>query len=263
MSQRYYAGPTPRRGPSPYVTGLAWLMAALAIGLQIAFPLVEADVQDELAVATVVAFFLASVIHASARHGGVGFLLVGVVVPALGWVAEQLGVRTGYPFGEYVYGDVLGPMLLDVPVVVPLAWAMMAYPTYVAVSALTPSRWWQALIGGWSLMAWDIFLDPMMIDLGGWSWVGVETTLPGIPEIPLQNYAGWFLVGTIITAVLTWLPRGHASTGQPATLYLWVYVSSVIGNAVFFDRPEVAWIGGIAMGLVALPFAWRVWDGRT
>jgi len=70
-------------------------------------------------------------------------------------------------------------------------------------------------------------------------------------------------VGVIITALLTLLPPPRASVSQPATLYLWVYASSVVGNAVFFDRPHVAWIGAVAMGVVAVPFAWRVWDGRT
>jgi putative membrane protein len=45
-------------------------------------------------------------------------------------------------------------------------------------------------------------------------------------------------------------------------LYLWVYVSSVGAAALFFDRPGVAIVGGVAMGLVALPFAWRLWLER-
>lgn len=262
MSQRYYAGPAPRRGPSRTVMGLAWLLAALTVGLQIAFPLVDEVSQADLAIATVLAFFLASVVHASARYGALGLLMVGLVVPAVGLGAEALGVRSEYLFGEYVYGDALGQTLFDVPIVVPLAWAMMAYPTYIVASSLAKSRWWIALIGGWSMMAWDIFLDPMMIELNGWTWLSTKSSLPGLPEVPLQNYAGWFLVGAIITALLSVLTVPRASKTQPATLYLWVYFSSVIGAAFFFDRTAVAWIGGIAMGLVAFPFAWRAWDQR-
>jgi len=263
MSLHYYSGPTARHGPSPLVTGLAWAFAALAIGLQIAFPLVDAESQTTLAIATVIAFYLASVIHAGASYGVTGVLLVGAAVPALGLLAEAVGVRTGMPFGDYTYGDALGAMVLDVPIVVPLAWAMMAYPTFIVASTLAVSRWWIALIGGWSLMAWDIFLDPMMVELDGWHWLTDRSALPGIPGIPLQNYAGWFVVGSIIIGVLTVLPRSHVSIAQPASLYLWVFASSVLGSVVFFDRPGAGWIGGIAMGVVALPFAWRVWDHRT
>ena len=243
--------------------GLAWLLAAGTVGLQIAFPLADEASRADLAIATVLVFFLASVVHSAARYGALGVLMVGIVVPAVGLVAEAIGVRTEYLFGEYVYSDVLGPTLFDVPFIVPLAWAMMAYPTYVVVSSLVSSRWWVALIGGWSLMAWDIFLDPMMLDLGGWTWLSTKSSIPALPDIPLQNFAGWFLVGTLITGLLTVLAVPRASKTQPATLYLWVYVSSVLGAAIYFDRPAVAWIGGVSMGLVALPFAWRAWTQRT
>jgi putative membrane protein len=231
--------------------------------LQVAFPLVDEASRADLATATVLVFFLASVVHSAARYGALGVLMVGVVVPAVGLVAESIGVRTEYLFGEYVYGDVLRPMLFDAPVIVPLAWAMMAYPTFIVASSLTTSRWWAALIGGWSLMAWDIFLDPMMLDLGGWTWLSTKSSVPGLPDIPLQNFAGWLLVGTVSTALLTVLAVPRASKKQPATLYLWVYVSSVVGATFYFDRPSVAWIGGISMGLVAVPFAWRAWAQRT
>ncbi len=44
---------------------------------------------------------------------------------------------------------------------------------------------------------------------------------------------------------------------MPALLYLWTYVSSVLLNAFFVDRPGVAIWGGIVMGLVAIPYAYR------
>ena len=36
----------------------------------------------------------------------------------------------------------------------------------------------------------------------------------------------------------------------------------LIANLVFFDRPWVALYGGIAMGAVAIPYAWVLWVGR-
>ena len=40
----------------------------------------------------------------------------------------------------------------------------------------------------------------------------------------------------------------------PYALFLWTYASSVLANAVFFGRPGVALVGGVVMGVVALPF---------
>ena len=140
---------------------------------------------------------------------------------------------------------------------------MMAYPAYVAASTmLRGARWLIPVLTAWSLMAWDVFLDPMMVDLGAWRWTTTTPELPGIPGIPLSNYAGWFAVGIVIGIVLLALPARRASAGQPATLYLWVYLSSVLGSAVFFDRPGPAIVGGIAMGLVASRSSWRLWVDR-
>ncbi len=181
----------------------------------------------------------------------------------MGGAPNESGSTTGVPFGEYEYTDALGPLLGGVPVIVPLAWAMMGYPAYVAASTLVSrARWLVPVVTAWSLMAWDFFLDPMMVELGAWRWTTTTPDLPGIPDIPLTNYAGWFGVGLVIGLVLMAIPARGVSRAQPATLYLWVYSSSVLASAVFFDRTGPAIVGGITMGLVALPFAWRLWVDR-
>lgn len=262
MSQHHYTGPVPRHSPALLGALTAWALALVTVGLQIWFPLVAVGDRVWLTTVTVIVFFLAGVVHASVYRGWVGFVLVGLVIPLVGFAAEYSGIKSGWPFGDYAYTDVLRPAVLGVPVVAPLAWAMMAYPTFVAASHLAHRRWVVALIGGWSLMAWDIFLEPMMIELNAWTWKLTEPSLPGLPGVPLLNYAGWFVVGTSMVALLTMLPRERVGIAQPAALYLWVYISSVVGGAVFFERPEVALIGGVAMGVVALPFAWRLWEYR-
>lgn len=262
MSLRNYSGPAPRYRPAPFVMGVAWALAAVTVALQIAFPLIDEDQRPSLAAATVLVFYLASVVHASACHRWRGLVVVGLVVPIIGWTVERIGSTTGVPFGDYSYTDALGPQLFGVPAVIPLAWAMMAYPAHVAASTITWRRWLVPLLTAWSLMAWDLFLDPMMVDLDAWRWSTTSPALPGIDGIPAVNFAGWFAAGLVIGAVLLALPSRQAPVGQPALLYLWVYVSSVLGAAVFFGDPGPALVGGIAMGLVALPFLWRLWVDR-
>ena len=43
----------------------------------------------------------------------------------IGWTAEAIGSKTGFPFGAYHYTDRLQPQLLGVPLLIPLAWLMM------------------------------------------------------------------------------------------------------------------------------------------
>jgi putative membrane protein len=173
---------------------------------------------------------------------------------------EAVGVRTGLPFGEYAYTGTLGPQVLGVPAVVPLAWAMMAWPALVVARTLARTGPGTVLLGGIALAAWDVFLDPQMVSAGHWRWADPDPGLPLVPGIPLTNYAGWVLVSVLMVGALhRLLPVAHRPGEVPsapaAALYLWVYGSSVLAHAVFFGLPGSAVVGGIVMGLVAVPFA--------
>jgi hypothetical protein len=111
-------------------------------------------------------------------------------------------VRTGLPFGSYDYTGTLGAEILGVPLVVPLAWTMMAYPALLVARRLAAGRVAVAVVGAWALTAWDVFLDPQMVDAGHWTWAHPRPSLPGVDGIPLSNFAGWFLVSLVLLAVL-------------------------------------------------------------
>src|SRR5664279_3441727 len=69
-------------------------------------------------------------------HAAVFFVLSAVV----SWLFEQSGVSTGAVYGPYHYTDVLGPKLGDVPILIPGAWFMMIYPSYVIAGLLVDGR---------------------------------------------------------------------------------------------------------------------------
>jgi putative membrane protein len=178
-------------------------------------------------------------------------------------LAEAIGVTTGFPFGHYAYTDKLGPQLIGVPLVIPLAWAMMAYPALLAGRRLASPRMSRILISAWALASWDLFLDPQMVDAGQWRWADPSPALPGISGIPVTNFLGWLAVSIILMAILdALLPDRPADDALPATLYLWTYASSVLAAAVFFERPGVALVGGVAMGVVAIPYGYSLWRTR-
>ncbi len=230
-------------------------LAALVVLLQVAYPLTGGRARDLLTITTVCVFFLASTSHALAARGpGWTAAFVGVTC-GLGLLAEAVGTATGVPFGEYAYADSLGPRLLDVPLVIPLAWAMFGYPALLVGQRLARGPVGATLVGGLALASWDLFLDPMMVGDGHWAFADPSPSLPGSPGIPLSNYAGWLLVAVLMMALLQLLPRRPADDRQPAALFLWTYVGSVVANAVFLGRPLVALTGGLGMGLVAVPFA--------
>lgn len=248
----------------------AWTLAGAAVLSQVAYPLVAGPGRAPLTVMSVGLFFLASVTHAVASCGARWAAAFVAVAAGTGLAVEAVGVRSGLPFGDYSYAGSLGPKVLGVPWVVPLAWAMMAYPALVAGRRLGGSdRWLVALLGGWVLASWDVFLDPQMVAAGHWSWAHPTPALPEVPGVPLTNYAGWLVTAVVLIALLHRLPRApraparRADDRVPALLLLWTYASQLLANIAFFHRPGVAMAGGLLMGAVVVPYAVSLSRGRS
>jgi putative membrane protein len=223
------------------------VLAVLTVLLQVAYPLVHGTSRAHLTVATVLCFFAASTAHALQQRGAAWtgrFLLVTV---GGGLAVEALGVATGVPFGTYEYGDQLGPTVLGVPLVVPLAWAMFAYPAHTAGLRLGH----RVLATGWAIAAWDLFLDPQMVHERYWTW---DDPHPGLNGIPLSNHLAWLVVALVMAALL---PARPADDRIPLALLLWVWGSSVLANLAFFHRPGVALAGGVGMAVVGAPLVAR------
>ncbi|MCO1660347.1 carotenoid biosynthesis protein [Pseudonocardia humida] len=245
--------------PARTVPGwVCWALVAAAVLVQIVYPLTTDPLRTRVTVVSVVVFAAASLADVARRHGARGVLVLLGVAGGGGLVAEAVGVGTGFPFGDYAYAATLGAQVLGVPVVVPLAWVMMAWPALVVGRALGRGPVSVVVLGGAALAAWDLFLDPQMVDAGHWSWTHPTPALPLVPGVPLTNYAGWLLVALLMVAALhraLGAAVDRTPSGPAAALYLWTYGSSVLAHLVFFDLPGSALVGGLGMGLVALPFA--------
>ena len=235
------------------------VLVGLTVLAQIAYPLVGGGARNGLTVATVVLGFAAAVSHAVVTRGTRTAVVLVLTTAGGGLLVEATGTATGVPFGEYAYSDSLGPAVLGVPWVIPLAWTMMAWPAWLVAGRLI-AGWPRVLVSGWALASWDLFLDPQMVDAGHWTWSSPGVALPGVPGIPVSNYAGWLLVAVVMSAFLHLLvPDGDAPRAAPMLgFYLWTYASSVLAHAAFFGLPASAAWGALGMGLVAIPLAARL-----
>lgn len=112
--------------------------------------------------------------------------------------SELVGTGTGWPFGAYVYGDALGPKVLDrVPIAIPLSWFSLGLTSYwlarIVLDRLGADTTGPAAIalGVWLFVVWDLALDPAMahpaMPLRFWTW---HETGPYL-GMPLRNFAGW------------------------------------------------------------------------
>lgn len=236
---------------------LPWALTGASILAQIAWILVPAGQRQVVTTVVVVLFTSASVAHAWQQFGGRWTVIFSAIAAGYGLGIELLGSKTGFPFGSYGYSSDLQPQILGVPLIVPLAWLMMAYPALVLARSVTAR--WVVPLAAVGLTTWDFFLDPQMVGEGYWVWETTSPDLPGIPGIPLQNYAGWLLGTLILMAALDRLPRAEIDLGVPLVLYTWMWIGGIVANAFFLDRLGVAVVGGLGMAILGLPalMRWR------
>jgi uncharacterized membrane protein len=223
---------------------------------QIAIPLTSDDATVELLSSLVVVAFFATSLALAVERWGAGRALgaAGFVVVAT-LVVERVGSTTGFPFGEYDYTGALEPTVAGVPAIVPLAWFAMGVPALEVGRRITRSRPAAVVLGALALAAWDLFLDPQMVDAGYWEWEA-DGAYHGIPP---SNYAGWIGVGLVVLAVVDRI-RTPPTTPTAGTalvgLYTWWAVMNTIGFIVFFGEPVVGVVGGVGMGALTV-LAWR------
>ena len=208
MSVRVYRGGYSKRSSKSFFLKSATISAILSIASQVLYPISNKELQSFLTFFIVIIFSLTSLLHAIGSHGFkfAGIWIASTYIFAL--VAESIGVRTAWPFGSYYYSDALGVKLFEVPLIVPLAWCMFSYPLLIVSRRL--SLQWTPLIFGWGLMAWDLFLDPIMVDAEKWFWNSTDRSaleIPGVTGIPLSNAAGWLLCGVLLGALLNQTDR--------------------------------------------------------
>ena len=137
-------------------------------------------------------------------HGSIAYRLRGIVVfmvlcLGIGTLFESLSLRTGFPFGHYYFTDLMGPKLLQLPVLLALAYVGMGYLSWVVGLLILGHRSEPLygrrvvllpLIASFVMVAWDLSMDPVWTNIDhAWVWKN------GGPYfgVPVSNFLGWYL----------------------------------------------------------------------
>jgi uncharacterized membrane protein len=128
-----------------------------------------------------------------------------------GFGFEVLGVNTGFPFGDYSYGMVLGPKLLGTPIIIGVNWLLITWTSNAVLQRFFKDKpfWLLLMLGALLPTMIDVIIEPVAIQLGFWAWTD------GWP--PLQNYLGWFGVSLLIALAYR---RRMRDDDNPATLFV-------------------------------------------
>jgi uncharacterized membrane protein len=180
------------------LTGVTWVLFAAVLYLIASEGLQHwVDLPGLGNVGFTLVFMSFAAVHCAGCAGwkrtGLFFILTAVI----SYVLEEVGVRTGEVYGPYHYSDMLGPKLGHVPVLIPLAWFMMVYPSWVVARSLLRGVEARSvkglvalsLVAAMVMTAWDTVMDPPMAAAGNWTWEQGGAYF----GVPFQNYFGWFL----------------------------------------------------------------------
>jgi putative membrane protein len=142
-------------------------------------------------------------------------------VSPVAWVAEVTSTRTGFPFGLYHYtGLTRGQEIFvaDVPLMDPLSFAFLTYAAFCLARGVLRGRRVPpaglALTTGVLMVILDLVIDPVAVLGERWFLGSVFAWAePGIFfGVPLTNFAGWLIVGTVGTRLF--LGRGVGPTDR-------------------------------------------------
>lgn len=120
------------------------------------------------------------------RKGEGRYIMAFVLLFTLGMAVEILGVQSGFPFGEYSYGEVLGPKLAGVSLIIGINWFYLVVCAVGASMLLFRKKWMVILIAPLLLTGMDMLIEPVAIALDYWQW--------GAVDVPMSNYIAWYLV---------------------------------------------------------------------
>lgn len=151
---------------------------------------------------------------------------------------ESFAIATGWPYSNFVYGDVLGNLKVFglVPWTVSLSWVPIFFFSLVLVSRFGIKRMWlKILIGAILMTTFDLILDPGATALGFWVWE-IQGWYYGVP---LMNFFGWMVTSIIAFAGFYLLFSNHKQIDN--NIAYWLSLSGFWSLAFWIGIS--AWLG--------------------
>lgn len=154
------------------------------------------------------------------------YLIPLTVAFAVGMLVEIIGVSTGVVFGEYQYGNGLGPKVAGVPWIIGINWALLVFITYDISKTLNQSIWVRSAIGASLMVLLDFAMEHVAPVFDYWEFEG------GMAG-PI-NYVAWWVVAFILHAVFNrFEPKGNP------TYSAHLFVVQLIFFVYFYARTAI------------------------
>jgi len=165
-----------------------------------------------------------ALVHGGIRYGMRGMMVFSAVCLGVGGVSESLSLRTGFPFGHYFFTGLMGPKVLDLPILLVLAYLGIGYCSWV--------------LGRLIMLAWDLSMDAIWATLDrAWIWRDGGSFF----GVPWSNFAGWYLTAFVFYLAFALYCRAYPAERAIDSPGYWrvavlLYLVCALGNLLVF-RP--------------------------
>lgn len=156
------------------------------------------------------------------RRGIVAIIALGVFA----LIIETIGIYTGFPYSTFEYTMPFGYKLLGTtPWTVCIAWSPLVIGAWLLAQIWFKPYWARFLAYLGILVCTDIVLDPGAVARGLWKYTNGGLWY----DVPLQNFVGWIISGTIAYVILKLVLKPvPLSDGVAVSEYLWIGSLSLI-----------------------------------
>ena len=246
---------------------VSMVFLALFIYSSVIFPILEdsislPEIPGGIGIKTIF-MLIFSLFHAWYMIGWKKTLVFFVITAGVSWGYEQVGVETGLIYGDYHYTDYLGYKMGHVPIIIPLAWFMMIYPSYIIANMifskkplLNQNKISQiivlSLLSAIVMTAWDFVVDPYFSGpmVNAWTWEKGGAYF----GIPIHNFFGWILTTFSIYLIYRifeskTMPFENKLPNYSVILPVFAYGLMLMANLIPGEPPELQIIGPIIMGI--------------
>jgi uncharacterized membrane protein len=206
------------------------------------------------------------------------------VVYLIAGTFEALGTNFGWIYGPYHYSDIWLFHVIGVPVIVPIAWETILYPSFYLSLYLIPTEVMNnpktltqkitstallALLGACILTAIDLVLDPVCCGIGSWNWhVNGEFIAWMYGGEPIHNFFGWMITGFPVMLAYRFILGTTATDRHVRSRVLDIYIPIAVYGFYFIALMEIEFImqrhldvvlvGGLSFGSLLIAFVTKL-----
>lgn len=140
-----------------------------------------------------------------------------------GFLAEVIGVNTGWIFGHYRYGDNFGIKLWNTPLLIGINWLFLVYACAAVADRFPIPSSWRIPAGALLMLGYDAILEKAAPRMGLWVWEN--------SQIPVFNYVCWFILALAYQWILR---RNGICTRNAAALPLLLFQTGLFVVVILF-----------------------------